>query len=201
MKLVRFKVRNFNKIQTALILFFFGLFFGVLFANVFRTSYVQDLSALDLSYYKILKNIKLDYIELLKYTITNHLKSFMIFWILCITILGIPFIIGSVVAKGFEVGFLISAVTLQYGLKGILLFFAYLVPQIFLYVPVMIICLQKGFELAQHVYQGTRKPMTKSVVFEYLALLFMLLALIGIGAILETYIGSSILKKTLEIIC
>lgn len=195
------KLKGLNKTQSAAALFFVGLLLGVLCANLCRKYYISDMKVLDYTYNSILKEQDLDYIGLLQYTLVHNIKEFLIFWIFCFTLLGIPYVIFSIVYKGVEVGFLISAVTILYGGKGILLFFAYIMPQALVYVPVMLLCLQKGYQLAQQSFYRSRNhtEVRRSMLLGYFALILMLLALLGIGAIVETYFGSAILKKTLEL--
>lgn len=193
--------KGLNKTQSAATLFLIGLLIGVFCANLFRKYYVSDMKVLDYTYHNIMENQSLDHIDLLKYTLMNNLREFLIFWVLCFTILGIPYVIFAIVYKGFEIGFLISAVTILYGSKGILLFFAYIMPQALVYVPVMLICLQKGYQLAQYSYYRSRNhtEMRRSVILGYIAIILLLVSMIGIGSIIETYFGSAFLKKTLEL--
>ncbi len=198
---MRVSLKGLSKTRIAAIIFLIGLLIGVLFANIFRQFYVNEMKLLDYSYNQILQNQSIDYTGLLKYTLIHNLKDFFIYWILCFTILGIPYIIVSIVYKGFEIGFLISAVTTLYGLKGILLFFSYILPQAFVYIPVILLCLKKGYELAQlsYYHSKSRIEMRKANMIRYLTIIFISLALLGIGCILETYFGSTLLKKTLEL--
>lgn len=195
------KFKGLNKTQSAAVLFLIGLLIGVFCANLFRKYYVSDMKVLDYTYHSIMENQSLDHIGLLKYTLMNNLREFLIFWVLCFTILGIPYVMFAIVYKGFEVGFLISAVTILYGSKGILLFFAYIMPQALVYVPVMLICLQKGYQLAQYSYYRSRNhtEMRRPVIMGYIAIILLLLSMIGIGSIVETYFGSAVLRKTLEL--
>jgi len=198
---MEFKFKGLKKEQSASIIFLIGLVMGVLFANLLKKYYISDMKVLDYTYQSILSNQELDYVGLLKYTLLNSLKEFALFWILCLTILGIPYICMAVCYKGMQTGFLLSSVVIIYGTKGILLFFAYLLPQALIYVPVMIMCLKKGFILAQQSYYRSknRSTDTKMSALGYAALILILLTLLFLGAIVETYFGSAVLKKTLEL--
>lgn len=193
------KFKGLNKSQSAASLFLIGLLLGILCANLFRKYYINDMRILDYTYHTILNQKDLDYLGLLKYAIFHNAKEFFFYWVLMFTLLGIPCVIASLVYKGLEVGFLLSSVTILYGSKGILLFFAYIMPQALIYVPVMLLCLRKGYQLAQYSYYRSRNhtEWKQAVVGGYLALILILFALLCIGAIVETYFGSGLLKKTL----
>ena len=195
------KFKGLKNIQIAGILFFVGILIGVFAANLLKDYYLGDIKVLDTKYYSILTTDNLDYISLLKYTLLDHMKEFFIYWILCLTIIGIPYVILAIVYKGFGIGFLISVTTVLYGSKGILLFFAYLMPQALIYVPVILICLRKGYQLAQRSFYKTkaRIDFNKSMIMGYLAVVFILMTLIIIGSLLETYLGTILLKRALEI--
>ena len=195
------KVKGLKKEQTAAIIFLIGLIIGGLFANLMKKYYLSDMRVLDYTYQSILSNQELDYISLLKYALLNNLKEFALFWILCLTIIGIPYICIAICYKGIQAGFLISSVIMIYGSKGILLFFSYLLPQALIYVPVMLICLQKGFTLAQHSFYRSRNRSVddKTSALGYAALILVLLILLFLGAVVETYFGSAVLRKTLEL--
>lgn len=197
----KLKWKGLNQTQSAAVIFLSGVLAGVVFANLFRKYYIHDLRVLNYTYQSILSNQPLDYLGLLKYSLLNNLKEFFAFWILCLTILGIPYVVVAIVYKGIQVGFLISSVTILYHTKGILLFFAYIMPQALIYIPVMLISLQKGYQLAQASSvrnQHHTKP-SRTMVLGYLALILLLLALLGIGSLVETYLGSALLKKTLQL--
>lgn len=195
------KVKGLNKTQRAAILFLTGLILGIIFANLFKKYYINDLKILEYSYHTVLNEQQIDYIGLLKYSLLNHLKEFLLYWLFCFTLLGIPCIIFALVFKGFELGFLLSSLIILYGGKGILLFFSYIMPQAIIYVPVMLICLQKGYELAGYSFYRSKNhtEWKKSVLLSYIALIVILFTILAIGAVIETYFGSAFLKKTLSL--
>ena len=195
------RLKEIKKEQSAGILFLIGLTLGVVFALLTKKYYLNDMKVLDYTYQNILSNQTLDYVGLLKFTLFNNLKEFALFWIMCLTVLGIPYLCLAICFKGMQTGFLLSSVVMIYSGKGILLFFAYLIPQVFIYVPVMILCLKKGYILAQQSYYRSknRKVENDTSALGYAAIIMILLALLFLGSIVETYFGSAVLKKTLEL--
>lgn len=176
-----------------------GLLFGVLFANLFQ-SYYYDLM---MNYHSVIftdivrENI--DYSGLFLYVLGKNYREFIVFWLLSITILGIPYMVLKLISFGFSTGFFISSIAMQYGVKGILLIMAYLFPHGIIYIPIIILSLYKGYSLSKAIYYdnryyvGTIAKQLKSYMF----LLIFLAVLILLGSFLEAYIGSFFLKKTL----
>ena len=192
-------IQGIQKTQVALILFFTGLVIGILCANFARSAYMMDLKVVNRAYYEIMDNTKIDQVELLRYTLISNARQFLIYWVLCITILGLPYIVFSVAYKGFEIGFFLSALTLLYGAKGIILFFACQLPQALIYVPVMLLSLKKGYELTQQITANSKNHLKfqRKMMMEYLAVMAILFVFLAIGSIVETYFGLLVVKKTM----
>lgn len=201
MKQLQVKMKSLSKIQIVILLLFVGLLIGVLFSNLLRDIYIGELNILNTAYFNALEKTKLDYSSLLKYVLAHNFKEFVVYWLFCFTIFGLPFIALAIGYKGFLIGFLISTVTMQYGLKGILLFFAYLFPQAIVYIPIMLVSLEKGYEIASGLRYSSKnnKLLSKHVIFEYLIIFLIASIFLFIGSLLETYLGSAFLRKTLSL--
>lgn len=144
----------------------------------------------------------IDYSDLFFYILTSNFKEFMVFWLLSITILGIPYIMLKMITFGFSTGFFISAIAMQYGFKGILLILTYKFPHGIIYIPIIVLCIHKGNSLTRSIYYENRDYI--GTIFRqlksYLFLLLFLSALLVLGSIVEAYFGSFLLKKTLGFI-
>jgi stage II sporulation protein M len=186
-------------VQTAVILLIIGLFFGVLFANVFKNSYDKQMLNYQNTTFSDITSNAIDYAGLFRYVLTKNFGEFVIFWLLCVTILGIPYMAYKIISFGFFTGFFISAVSMQYGVKGILLILAYVFPHGLVYLPIAIMCLYKGFDLCRSIYHDNRtriSGLTALIRPKFVMILILAVALV-MGSFLEAYVGSFILKKTL----
>lgn len=144
----------------------------------------------------------IDYSGLFLYVLSNNLREFAVFWMLSITVLGIPYIILKIIIFGFSTGFFISAIAMQYGFKGFLLILAYKFPHGIIYLPIILLCIYKGYNLSRSIYYENRDYMGAIIrqLKSYLLLLLFLIVLLVLGSFLEAYAGSFLLKKTLEFI-
>jgi stage II sporulation protein M len=141
----------------------------------------------------------IDYSGLFRYVLGKNFNEFIVFWLLSITILGIPYMAYKITSFGFFTGFFISAVTMQYGAKGILLILVYAFPHGLLYLPISLISLYRGYELCRTIYHDNRTHIGEvtRLIKSQLLLIMLLAAALLVGSFLEAYAGAFLLKKTL----
>lgn len=199
MKQLKFQLHRLSVVQISIILLIIGLFFGVLFANVFQKSYDKQMLNYQNNVFSSITSSEIDYSSLFGYVLTKNFGEFAVFWLLCITILGVPYMVYKIISFGFFAGFFISAVSMQYGIKGILLVLAYVFPHGLLYLPIAVISLYKGYELCTSIYRDRRNHISSitAVIKPRLVVILTLAVVLIVGSFLEAYVGSFILKKTL----
>lgn len=199
MKQIRLKLLRLNVAQISVILVIIGLFLGVLFANLFQSFYYERMMAYHNVIFTEIVAENINYSALFFYILKENFKEFIVFWMLSITILGIPYMVLRLVYFGFSIGFFISAIAMQYGLKGILLILAYEFPHGLIYLPIIIFSLYKGFDLCKSIYYDNRNfsGMIMLQLKNYTLLIVFLAMLLLLGSFLEAYVGSFFLKKTL----
>lgn len=200
-------IRKYQKLKVephraALLFLLGGIIFGALYANIFRDIYIDNIEFFDSYYISKMNLIEIDYGLLFQYIIMNSYKQFILFWIFSITILGIPYMVFSLIYFGFSTGFIISVATMKYGIKGLLLFLTYIFPQYIIYIPAALVCLLVGYRLckdmnASNSLNGKNKW---RIVIEKLPIIFLLGVFILIGCVMETYINSFLLKKVIQML-
>jgi len=186
-------------IQISILLIIIGLLIGVLIANLFNSFYYDLIMNYNNVIFSDIVKEDIDYTGLFLYVLGRNYREFIVFWLLSVTILGIPYMIIKLITFGFSTGFFISSIAMQYGLKGILLILAYLFPHGLIYIPVIILSLYKGYGLSRAIYYDNRYHMGSIIrqLKSYIFLLVFLAVLILLGSFLEAYAGSFLLKKTL----
>lgn len=201
MKLARVKFQKLNMVQISILLIILGLLSGMLFANLFQPFYYEKMAEYHDYIFSDIVREDIDYTGLFFYVVIKNLKEFFVFWLLCITILGIPYMLFKLLIFGFNAGFLISSIAIQYGIKGILLILAYIFPHGLIYIPVIILSLYNGYRLSRSIYYDNTGHM--GIVIKQLKsygfLLIFLTALLLLGSFLEAYAGSFFLKKILAL--
>lgn len=199
MKLRKLQLKQVSILQVSVFLLILGLFLGILCANIFRDSYQDRMQNYKESVFPKIASNDIDYNGLFRFILGNNFSDFLVFWLLSITILGIPYMVYKITSFGFFTGFLISAITMQYGSKGLLLVLVYYFPHGILYLPIALISLYKGYELSRSIYHDNRthlKDVTR-LIRSQLILILILAAALLIGSFLEAYPGAFLLKKTL----
>ena len=199
MKPLKFQIHKLNVIQISVILLAIGLVLGVLSANIFRENYISQMQSYEDGVFSKITAGSIDYTGFFGYVLKKNFSNFIIFLLLSITILGVPYMAFKVASFGFFSGFFISAVTMQYGMKGLFLVFAYVFPQGLLYLPIALICLYKGFEMCRTIYSENRNSFGGIVKLlrSYLVVILLLAVALFVASFLEAYPGAYILKKAL----
>lgn len=199
MKHIRNKLHRLNVVQISCIIIIIGLFIGVLSANIFKSLYYDRMMNYHNVIFTEIARENIDYSGLFLFILGENFREFFVFWLLSITILGIPYMVLKLFAFGFSTGFFISAIAMQYGFKGILLILAYEFPHGFIYIPIILLCLHKGFGLCRSIYYENRNYIGTILkeLRSYMLLWFFLSVLLVLASFIEAYVGSFFLKKVL----
>lgn len=199
MHFLKTKLRKFGEVKIGILILGIGFLLGLIFSVAFKGLYWNQINIIDDKYISKIRDTILDHSVLLEYVLWNNLRIFILFWIFCSTALGIPYITLSLAYGGFKMGLFITVIMMRYGIKGILLLFAYTFPQFLVYLPVAFVCFRAGYWLCKSMYHETRlgsKGKMERVV-KHLGLIFVLAIVLILGCLMETYIGSFILQKIL----
>lgn len=199
MKRLKLQLHQLSIVQISVFLLVIGLFLGILCANIFKDNYQQKMLDFKENVFTEISANDIDYAGLFRYVLSNNFGDFFVFWLLSITILGVPYMAFKITSFGFFSGFFISAVTMQFGAKGILLILVYIFPHGLLYLPIALICLYKGYELCRSIYHEnhTRISEVSRLIKSKIAIILILAAALLVGSFLEAYAGAFILKKTM----
>ena len=199
MKYMKRLLHRYGERKTGMILMFFGVIIGVLFSKIFKKIYWDELDLLNINYFSLIKTMDIDYKKLRNYVLWKDFKNFLLLWALCFTKIGINYIVFILLYYGFQIGFFTSVIFMGYGLKGILLIIGYTIPQIIIYLPVIFLSIKGGYWLCKNLYfDGIHSKRRLETISKYLVFIVILGFLLFIGALLETYVGSVLLKKILS---
>ncbi|BCJ95320.1 hypothetical protein acsn021_28890 [Anaerocolumna cellulosilytica] len=198
MNFIKMQLRKLGEVKFGLVLLVIGVICGFVFAKVFREYYWDSISILDVDYINKIKNSAIDESVLFGYVLWNIFQPFVLFWIVSATVLGLPYIALSILYCGFQGSFFVTVLISKYGLKGVLLIFGYTFPHYLLYLPVAFLCLRGGFWLCRSLHYDnlSKKGKSEKIIRTIVLVLFLGFALF-LGCLLETYVGSALLKKIL----
>lgn len=198
MNFVKQQLRRLGEVKTGLLLMALGAVLGIIFARVFKSFYWGNINILDEDYLHQIRTASIDYNDLLKYVYWDLFKNFILFWMVCVTSLGIPFICLCLVYIGFQGSFFISVVLMKYHFKGLLLIFGYTFPQYLIYIPVVLISIRCAYWLCKSLrYDITNRKAKREKIGKYMFLVILLGMVLALGGLAETYIGSFMIRKVL----
>ncbi|SHO50028.1 stage II sporulation protein M [Anaerocolumna xylanovorans] len=198
MNYLKQQLRKLGEIKAGLLLVAFGAVLGILFARIFKDFYWGNINILNSDYLYQIKTTPIEHSVLLKYVYWDIYKNFILFWLVCITSFGLPFIGLCLTYIGFQGSLFVTVILMRYKLKGILLIIGYTFPQYLIYIPVIFISLRLAFWLNKSLrYESLGKKGKREKILRYLALAILLGIVLAVGGLLETYIGSFILRKLL----
>ena len=107
MNYLRTKLRKFGEVKIGILILGIGFILGLLFAVVGKGLYWNQINIIDDEYVTKIRETVFQHNVLLKYVLWNNLKVFLLFWILCSTALGIPYIVLSLTLADFLLGVVI----------------------------------------------------------------------------------------------
>lgn len=195
--------RNLQKkepLKAAILLLILSLCFGGVYAKISQNLLRVGIESFSSRYFVTIQNMAIDYWDLFQYILWSGMKSFFLIWIFSLTIFGLPYLGWMIVSKGFQLGYLLTALFLNYNFKGVLLFFIYFFPQGLIFLPVSLICLKYCYQLTMEMNHGQATPSLHNITIlkKYSRLIIILLIALTIGALMETFFGSFCLRKFLR---
>lgn len=194
---LRGKIRKLEETKLGIFLFCISILLGILLSHGIKSYYWSDMGILDTTYLNRIKEYDMEYSKFFQYILSHNFRNFLFFLILMGTGIGIPYIFVCLIYNGIKWGFFFSVFIMKFHAKGILLIFGYLFPQCLIYIPFSILCLNYGFWICKN-RKNNKNRIERINVEKYLKHLVLILCLsliLMLGGLVETYIGSYILKK------
>ena len=182
--------------------FLIGMCIGIVVANLFCETYKNQVVILSTYLLTKYPTAEVDSARLFQYCIQVRLMPILYIGIFSLTMFGGIYCMGYLLWLGFSFGALLSAATLQFGLRGVLLCVTGMIPQFLLYIPVTAAALYFGNGLYRRLYVdcdlGGHSGLVRRSFFIRYALVFFILFIVSIiGVFLESYVNPILFKKVL----
>ena len=171
------------------ILFFVGLIIGVLFINNMNDTKLEEIN----DYFKnMINNIKsyenINFILLFKQSIISNFIIIIFVWFGASTIIGIPIVYGTIVLKGFSIGYTISSIIVCFGIgKGILISLSIMLLHNIIFVPALLGVGVSGIKLYQSIMKNKERDNRKLEILRHTLFSALMLALVMLSSVLEVY--------------
>lgn len=169
---------------------FLGMAFGAIFANIAYPYRGSEAQVLGVYVIEQLKNKKISDRDFLCYLLEERYKSFLVFALGGMTSLARPMSVCVMLCMGFLAGAMGSMTVLQYGMRGLGIFFAANMPQALLLVPSMLY-------LITGIYYNNGKIWRRPVNVIKLYLRIVIISALGefAGVLLECFVNPFLLSK------
>lgn len=161
---------------------------GILIACLTRTAYSTNSDYIDTLLF--LELGKLDKLQLLIFVIQFRLKEYLLIWLFSITVLAIPYNTCYILYKGFTSGFVIGALAVLYGWKGLLCGLSLGMPHYIVYIIVLLQTVLVSYKIHERSGAGIYGKRTR-VILKQLPAFLVFLSMTIIGCFMETFLNPS----------
>lgn len=185
-------------------LFMIGLFLGILIVNVGYDTWIKEGSLLGTDMIARLKNSILDGSVLFGYIVKHRIFTICMLALLATTMIGLPAICGYICYMGLAAGCLLSVSVIRYGIRGLLLMMAGIMPQGIMLVPAYAALFVWAVGVNRMLYSKSpyKECYTKYSKQIYLKKSIQIIAIVAVvimGCLLESYVNPKMLQFVLKI--
>ncbi len=186
-----------------LYLFSLGLAAGILIVNFMYDAWITGGTLLDADMLAGLRNSVQDGGGLFGYVVRHRLFAVCMLGLLSTTVIGIPFLYGYIGYLGLSAGCVLSVAIIRYGIRGLLLAAAGVLPQGLVIVPAYAALFLWGIRVNRTLYsknpyaeyygKSRQFYLKKGLQFAGIA------AVVIIGCLLESYVNPKLLRLALQL--
>ena len=183
-----------------ILLFVIGIFLGVLFINNTGETQKEEITSYMNNFIDTMKNTdNLNYAELLKNSIIQNVLLAIILWFFGTTVIGIPVVFGTIIYRGFCLGYTIATCIIIMGLsKGILFVLILLLLQNIFFIPAILALAVSGFKLYKSIIKDRNKENIKIEVLRHTIFSLIMLAVLVVSSVIEILLSTNILKAVIK---
>ncbi|WP_017472246.1 stage II sporulation protein M [Amphibacillus jilinensis] len=181
------------------ILFLMGLIFGAIIVITMHFSQKQDLLFYFNQYISQIDRALASSHELFKTALLTHVQYLLIFFLLGLSIIGLPAIWIMIFVKGTFIGFSVGFFVNQYGIRGLLLSTAAILPQNLIVIPVYLlagaIAMIFSSQLLKRLLARRLSRFTFQPFVQYCLIFIGFCFLSAIAALIESYVTTYLIEQ------
>lgn len=179
-----------------IVLFLLGTIVGIFFINNTSNTQKEEITQYMNTFINSLKDNKsIDYLGLLKDSLTKNISLSVLLWFIGSTVTLIPVIYGIVTFRGFCLGYTISsAIAIFGGGKGLLFAISTLLFQNIFLIPAMLAIALSGIKLYKAITKNRRKENIKLEIYKHSIFSLLMTVMLVIASFAEVYISSNLLN-------
>lgn len=194
MKLERVRVNKLLRFLT--IVTVIGFIIGILFISILSDNNKDIIKGSINDYFNGLFNGELTYFKSLVSVCLSNLILTLFIWIMGISVVGSVIGISYLMYKSFLLGFSLVSIIYTFKIKGVLLGFIYLIPEVFfLIIYFLLVYYSTSFSCILIRYLFERENFDKRKTLKrYIKILFVILGLVIINSLVLVFIIPNLLK-------
>ena len=187
-------INNKREYLIVTILFFIGIIVGVLFINNTKDNEIQEINNYLIDLFNNIKTYNnMDFNSLLKESLLTNAIIIILLWFGASTIIGIPIVYGTIIVKGFSIGYTISSIINSLGLgNGILITFSLLLLHNIILIPTIFASCVSGVKLYKSIMKNKDRDNIKTEVLRHTIFCIIMYIFMFISSIVEVYISTNI---------
>lgn len=191
-------ISNYKSYILVIILFSVGLFLGVLFIN--QTENQENVIKYINTYIDEIKISESNStIVQLKTDIKNNIFLVFILWFAGTTIVGIPIVFGIIIARGFCLGYTISACVITLGkIKGLIFVLLTIFLQNLILIPALLFLGVSSIKLYKSIVKDRNKENIKIEIIRHTIFSLIMLLVLCLASVIEILISTNLLKKIVK---
>ena len=187
-----------------LYLYLGGFILGIIVTNICRNYFLGDMDLLNAASLSRMKYLEINKNAFFVYAIRERMSSTLILCLVATTYIGIILISMYAVSLGIMSGVFLSIAAIRYGIKGILLVLAGILPQYILLVPACIMLMNWCYQICTGMYfphkafdTGYGNP--KQYYIKKLLQLIIIIGIVFAGSMVESYVNPILLTSFLKL--
>ena len=183
-------------------LFFIGFIISILFLNNIQQEQLNEISEYIKTLNNNLKNTeKIDYLYLLKQSITSNVIVILIIWIASSTIIGIPIVYAELTYRGFILGYTVGSILITLGVKdGTFYNISTLLLHNIIFIPVLLATSVSGMKMYKSIIKNREKVNIKIEFLRHTIFSLIMLILLIFSSIIEVCFSTNLSKFILKFI-
>lgn len=187
-----------------LYLFLGGFLIGIIITNIGRNSFLGDMDLLSAASLSRIKYLEIDKKAFFLYAIRERMSTALLLCLVATTYIGIFLVSSYAVWLGVMSGVFLSIAAIRYGLKGIFLILAGILPQYLLFVPACIMLMNWCYLICAGMYFPHKVleegyGYHRQYYIKKLLQLFIILGLVFLGSMIESYVNPLLFTSFLKI--
>ena len=192
--------KNYKEYILAFLLFFIGLFVGVLIINSTKETQIEEINKYITEFIQKFKEIEtINKYSLILNSVKNNIKLAAIIWIAGTRVIGIPIVFGMIIYRGLTLGFTVSAITCTLGTyKGILFCIISILIQNIIFIPTILTLGVSSINLYKIITKDRNKETIKLGIAKHTIISLLMILFLIFSSIIENTISLEILKKFIK---